>query len=170
MGTSIRLTALVVATLVLPNVNSAQSISPSFSIAITVPQSLVKPGSEIEMRVVLTNVASHDIRIPQENGARAEFAYTITVKDHDGNAPPETEYFAAVKGKNVTKPGKLTLVVTDSYGLHSVKPGANMTDSVDLNKLYDLSQPGKYAIQVERIDDVSKTVVKSSSITITVVP
>jgi C4-type Zn-finger protein len=33
-----------------------------------------------------------------------------------------------------------------------------------------MSKPGKYSIQVERIDDESKTVVKSNTITVTVTP
>lgn len=112
MRTSIALMLLVVTMLVSPTADRAQDIPPSFSIAISVPRSVVKVDSEIPMHILLKNTSDREISIPQENGGRGEFAYTINVKDQTGNEPPETEYLAAVKGKNVTKPGRPTLVVT----------------------------------------------------------
>ncbi len=62
------------------------------------------------------------------------------------------------------------LVVTYSGGPRSVKPRETLADVIQLDKLYDLSKPDKYAIQVERIDDDTKAIVKSNKLTVTVTP
>src|SRR5690348_13128629 len=48
------------------------------------------------------------------------------------------------------------------------EPGATFSEDLDLSNLYDLSRPGKYAIQVSRLDLESKTEVRSNTITVTV--
>ena len=45
----------------------------------------------------------------------------------------------------------------------------SITDRLNLNKLYKLSRPGKYTIQVNRYDD-AKTLVKSNIIAVTLAP
>ena len=75
----------------------------------------------------------------------------------------------AIEGKD-TWDGKSSLVVAYSAWNAHVKPGATFEDHVDLTSIYDLSQPGKYTVQVQRTDAVSKTLVKSNTVTVTVTP
>jgi hypothetical protein len=51
-----------------------------------------------------------------------------------------------------------------------VKTGKSFTYPLNVNELYDLSHPGKYTIQVQRMDPDSKVLVKSNTITVTVTP
>ena len=74
---------------------------------------------------------------------------------------------SSFRGEHYT--GKPTMVVTHGGGPRLVKADGTLTDTIDLNKLYDL-QPGKYTIQVERLDEDGKTVVKSNTITVNVTP
>lgn len=51
-----------------------------------------------------------------------------------------------------------------------MKPGETMTDRVNVSKVYDLTQPGRYTIQFQRLDPETKTFVKSNEITVTLRP
>jgi hypothetical protein len=149
---------------------SPQSGPPaSFSVSLSTTQPAVKAGSELKISVVLTNLSNQDLDLTWDGASRAEFDYTILVSDRDGHEPPDTQYLRAVRGKDSSNPdGKTQLVVLPSSGLRQVKPGGTLTDSIYLDKLYDL-KPGKYTVQVERIDDSHKTV-KSNTLTVTVTP
>lgn len=136
----------------------------SFSVAINAPRTIVRLGSSFEIRAVLTNITTGSEWIYQD--VSGEFDYTIRVLDQDKIEPSESRYFRAVKGKDSGKP---TIVVNHGGGPRLVKPGGTITETIDLNKLYVL-RPGKYSVQLERLDDKSKTVVQSNRITVTVAP
>ena len=57
-----------------------------------------------------------------------------------------------------------------SGGSTKMKPWETMTDRVNVSKLYDLTQPGRYTIQFQRLDPETKTFVKSNEITVTLRP
>ena len=143
-------------------------IKPSFSIAISTAQTTVKSGSAVNLKIVLTNVAGKDLITYLDGASRGELDYTLHVVDENGKEPSETKYFRAVLNKDASDPGETTtLVVLRDAGLRSIKPKGTETDTLDLNKLYDL-RPGNCTLQVEREDDESKAVVKSNKITLTI--
>lgn len=142
----------------------AEGMIASFSVAISAARTAVKEGSPLDVTIVLTNTTSQPRWIYQD--ISGEFDYSIRVSGRGNNEPPETRYFRAVKGKDSGKP---TIVVAHGGGPRLVKAGETLTDTIDVNKLYDL-QPGKYKIQVERLDDDKKAPVKSNTIMLTVVP
>ena len=47
-------------------------------------------------------------------------------------------------------------------------PGKMFKMGIDLKRLYKITEPGTYTFQVSRYDDVSKTEVKSNTVTIVV--
>ena len=63
-------------------------------------------------------------------------------------------------------PGETTVIVA-SVATRYLQPGESKKDEIILNKLYDLSKPGKYTVQVLGLDDVRRTV-KSNTITVTI--
>lgn len=96
--------------------------------------------------------------------------YTISISDKDGQEPLETGYLRAVRGKGTSDPvSKTSLVIVGGGGLHGVRPGESFDLTIDLTKLYVL-KPGKYTVQVERLDNESKELVKSNAVTLTVNP
>jgi hypothetical protein len=150
-----------------PAQKSAQA---SFSVAISAPQTAVKAGSEIKINIILANTSDRQLVITVDRGAQGEFDYTIKLSDSNGHEPPETKYFRAVRGKDASDPGDTTtLVVSPSSGLKGLKPGETFKSTIDLTELYNLQQ-GRYAIQLERFDDKSKTLVKSNKLTVSVIP
>lgn len=137
-----------------------------YSLAIKARQNVVKVGSEVRVKISLTNTSNHEIVVSREKGnALGELDYKVDVRDETGGLARKTKYLRAIQGENTGE----TTVTVSSPGLFSVQPGKSLEEEdVVVSNLYDLSKPGKYAIQVERTDETSKTAVKSNTITITV--
>jgi hypothetical protein len=128
-------------------------------------QNVVKAGSEVRLTITLTNTADHEIFVRREKRLDlGELSYTIDVRNDKGKTAPESQYQLALKGE----PSAGTTVVVSAPGLFPVKPGATLEEAVVLNKLFDLTLPGKYLVQAKRIDDTTKLLVKSNTITVTV--
>ncbi len=51
-----------------------------------------------------------------------------------------------------------------------VQPGMSVAQMAHLAKLVNLNKPGKYTVQVSRIDPTTHKVVKSNEVTLNVVP
>jgi len=146
-----------------------KSTKTPFSVTISATQTVMKAGAEVRINVVLTNISDREIYI-NVSGGPGELDYTVSVLDRSGHEAPETKYLRALRGEDASDPGETTtLVVARSFGLRDVKPGETFRSSIDLGKLYDL-QPGKYTIQLERIEEETHPVVKSNTITVTVAP
>jgi len=60
--------------------------------------------------------------------------------------------------------------VGGSGGYLRLHPGKTLVHRVNVSKLYDLSRPGLYTIQFRRLDEESKTLVKSNSAKVRVKP
>src|ERR1700730_9323434 len=141
---------------------TSQPVVPAFEIAISLESSVVKAGSKITVKATLVNKSSSNLLFStDENIAKLDFK--ADVRDSQGNLAPLTEYGRSVM-RNETAPD------ITSAGYSMVRPGETKKSDVDITKLYNLSQPGKYSIRVQRIDDAIKMAVKSNTITLTVTP
>jgi hypothetical protein len=136
-----------------------------FTLAIRVDQLTFKIGSQIRLRITLTNTSGQDLPIGRAKGdAQAEeVGYRIEVLDEEGKNAPETKFQRVIKGEEdgifVSSPIAIT-----------IQSGKTYEDAMMVNKFYDLSQPGKYTIQVQRRDPQSGILVMSNTITVTVTP
>lgn len=138
-----------------------------FSLAISVPRNEARVGSELKIKVVLTNTSDHVITVWRDPKAsdQAELFHKVLVHDQAGKIATETRHGRRMR-TGEDPPGELTVRV-DSAAPYSLRPGEVIREEATIGKLYDLRQPGKYTIQVERIDDESKTVVRSNILTVT---
>jgi hypothetical protein len=167
--TSLPILATVPFTLLCAQSRQGQTTA-RYSLEIKASHLEAKAGSELNVRIVLSNLSDKDLLI--YTSGLGERDYTIRVLDKDGQEPPETRYFRAVRGKDTSDPvSKTELVIVGGGGFHGVRPGEVFDLTVDLNKLYFL-KPGKYTVQVgmEHFADVSKTPVESNKITVIVTP
>lgn len=145
---------------------AGETHQPCFSINLSAPQTTIRSGYEFRAKVTLTMIRS----CPYSEGKRmAEFEYTVDVRDSNGNAPLESKYSKAIKGKDGGRPAML-FVDSDELPTFDRKSGEAFTRNLDVSGLYDLSEPGNYTVQVSRFDGDSKTLVKSNTVTVTVVP
>src|SRR5262249_21543663 len=134
----------------------------SLKITIVAAQNSVKAGDPIEITVTMKNMSDHDITmVAVGSNSKAELNYEIIARDKNGEMLNETIYGKGLKGG-----------VAGSRKLFTLKPGAEITETSDINKLYDMSMPGEYVIQVEKELPASegKGMIKSNTITVTVTP
>jgi hypothetical protein len=139
-----------------------------FVIKLSAQQTTFKKGSEIKLKVALTNTSNQQIFVRREKrDDKAEFSYSFDVRDEAGKPAPEAKYKRALKGE---QPEGETTVVVSAPGLVPIDPGQSLDEEVIVSKLFDLSVPGKYVIHAERLDDTSNVSVNSNVVTITVEP
>lgn len=107
------------------------------AISIMAKNAVVSPGDPIILTISLKNVGTEDIRV-LETAPLA--AYAIEVLGPNGEKVPLTLY------------GKLSL---ESHRLGSrsvsiLKPGAESSVEIHLNRMFDFTIPGKYTVSVQR--------------------
>ncbi|MGO9231209.1 MAG: hypothetical protein ACLQKA_18630 [Bryobacteraceae bacterium] len=142
-----------------------QPKKPAFSIAISAPQFAVKAGSPMVLQLTLTNTTDHDLNVSHAhiNGTLLRYM-DVKVFDKDGQPVAETDYGMGLHGR------RLWPIFGDAGTSESIKPSEAVHEESDLNKEFDLSKPGKYTVQAERMDSTVREVVKSNVITFTVTP
>jgi len=138
----------------------SQSVSLPFTLTISAEEPVVKAGSDLYIKVQMANTSKHDIDCTvADNGMLGmDVKYHYDVRDSSGNPVAENKM-----NHPELAPGH--------FRLCTLKPGENATSGGNLiTKLYNLSRPGKYLIQVSRA--VSRNpkdgLVKSNTITVTV--
>jgi len=135
-----------------------------FSLTIGTPQQVVKAGSEVRVDVVLKNTSDHEITLLRSPGTgRGELEFESDVLSEKGNPASQTKYGHGLKKSGLD-------AVEGSRIMFRLQPGETYEDSMSLNKLYDLSKPGKYRIELHKRvpDHLGQGVVKSNALVITV--
>ena len=138
------------------------AVKAAFSLIISAPQSSVKSGAPVWIEVTMANNSNHRIAVtrePSEDLDQGGWVYEVDVHGDKGGAPPQTEY-----ARNIINGG------LRSTGLIPLYPGKTIIDRVNVSKLYDLSRPGTYTIQVQEFDVSSSSPVMSNKITVKVTP
>ena len=149
------------------NTTKTQNVTASFSVTISPEELTVKAGSPVWVVATIENKSNHDVRVYRAISSDMDqggWVYTVDVRDNKGVASPETRFYRIVQDRDPD------VTMKKSGGSTKLKPGETMTDRVNVSKLYDLNQPGKYTIQFQRLDPETKTFVKSNEITVTVTP
>jgi hypothetical protein len=154
---------------------AAQSPMPAFSLSIAAEPQTIKPGAEVTLFIGLTNNTQRQLSFPMMDRYQAESNFTIHVTDPTGEPAGKTRFYRMMTGdktgKDAVEPPydpRHEVISVGSLDSWAVPPGKTVEGKAVLNKLFDMSKPGKYTIQVEKIDDLSKAVVKSNIVTITV--
>ncbi len=148
-------------------ISAGQRGTAPFSVAITAPQNKAKAGSEVKIEIDLKNTSATDLSVAKSNAvSQAEFHYLIDVRDGDGHEAPDTEYRRRIMGKETKK----RTIIYGSDVFFTLKPNETLGDEAVVSKLYDLSRPGKYVIQVSRVvpEELGGGTVKSNICTITI--
>lgn len=150
---------------------SAQEAKPPFIVLISAeapaasigPDSYtVKAGSDVFIKVRLTNISKRNIWIGDDSDSRTgvDFFHHYEVRDSSGNSAPK---------RTITHPE----IGSTGHGWPArvLKPEKSLDVASDrITGLYDLTQPGKYTIEVARdvSGDPKDGEVKSNMITLTV--
>jgi len=139
---------------------SGQSAQSPFSLTVSIAQ---QNPRDIRLNVTLTNVSGSDFHIATKaSHVDADLDYEVTVLDDHGEPARYSDYGKKVHGKNSDRSGSIIARV--------IKPGRALQESADLSRIFDLSKPGNYAVSVKKFDAVSKTVVISNTVILSVSP
>jgi hypothetical protein len=134
--------------------------NPLASFKISAPQSTVKSGTPLIVKLSLTNTSDHDLSWTV-GGPKPPVK--VVVKNGNDKEVLETPYGLEVHGN-----GPHPLPFRGSVSMGILKPGATYGEETDVAKQYDLSKPGVYTIQMLWHENVTHTWMKSNSITVTV--
>jgi len=149
--------------------SSAESASlskPAFSITIA-PSSPLDLSAPIEISVTVKNVSNTDMSWEAEYGNTAYKAFDVSLTR--GNHSVGTTFFhRKIRGKQRADDPHET--AGGSSVVSMVPPGKAFTETIDLRRLYDITEPGMYTVQVSRYDEASKMVVHSNTLTLKIVP
>ena len=146
---------------------------PSSSIVIKAFNESVKTGSPIDVIVSLRNDSDHDIVIERfRSGADSR----VDVRDMNDKLVPDTG-FGYLRNGHVSPsqldPSHFSSQDLNDHDLGTVilKPGQAAEWDMDVGRFYDMSQPGKYKVRIERPDPSDpKANIKSNTVTVTVTP
>src|SRR6266496_1444966 len=134
----------------------AARTKPDFSLKIRAKESAVKVGSPVTIEVTVTNLRDEEITM---NTFSKPSMDQIVLRDANGNQ------CLTQLGKDVAA-GKARL--TGHSQFFFVQPGNPQLRGFVLSEdFYDLTTPGKYTLQFRVYDEVTKTYVKSNTITFT---
>jgi hypothetical protein len=141
---------------------------PSFAMSISLKDGTVKRGSEISVAVDLTNTSGTEIQLWRARSGPPP--YKVQVFDHTGKAAVLTPTGNAFrKGEaSVQEKGKVVRVFPGTGSFVRIAPGETTKDLVPIENQFDLSEPGTYNVQLERVDPVTKLLVKSKVVTLIV--
>jgi hypothetical protein len=142
-------------------VSPSQGAQRPFSIVITAAQATVKVGSEVRVDVQLKNTSDVDIVF----GDLSRSIYDMDVRNSKGEQAPETERMRKIHTPEQTGARFEGSIISDK-----LEPGNTVEEYISVDKYYDMTKPGKYTIQFQRTDRLTKKTVKSNTITITVMP
>ncbi len=146
-----------------------QAVSPAFSVGISAAQDVVRSGSAVTVRSVVTNISNQKI-------------WVVSLGEDVECHVWDSRGFPVRRANPRVERARLQLQV-DKHGEHvvvpyimargvwfAVQPGQTVEDDLVISEFYELTRPGKYTIQALRPDPESHAVVKSNTITLTVIP
>ena len=138
----------------------AQSRQAPFSLTITADQAEIKSGSEATVNTTLTNLSNRAVSL--------EFTsplcdYVVEVRDSTGKMAPDTK----------DKPAQFCaggMKISGRDIITQLKPNDSWKDNIPVSLSSDMSQPGKYSVQVmwKPPKEFGGVLVKSNTITVTV--
>ena len=150
----------------------AQNARSSFSLAISAVNSRVKMGAPIWLDVTMENTSDHEISVYRENtDDQGGFVYKADVRDQTGATAPETKFGRRIQGHDTPEErAHEPYVMLTSGGESKLGAGKKIVERINLTNLYALNRPGKYTIQLQRMDMENQNTVLSNKITIAVTP
>jgi hypothetical protein len=133
---------------------------------ISLKDGTVKPGSEAQVMVELTNTSAGNISLWRSRTGPSP--YTIQVVGPAGKAVATRDVIRNGKAGTPGGDNKPPRIAVGTGSSVTVAPRKTMKEAVSIENQFDLSQPGTYKIQFERIDPSTKLVVESNWATLTI--
>ena len=118
------------------------SSGPSISVSISTPNTTVRVGQPIPIRIDLKNTSNSEVRIGRVTShGQAELDYEVVLLDSAGHPVPQTKYGDAAANRQV---------IIVSRELSPVAPAETTVQRTELTKLFNITKPGTYTVRVGR--------------------
>jgi len=153
-----------------PNVTTQKptASSPVFSLAVDPPAGPIRLGSPVSVIVTLTNITNGDIYFSiLKNGYSKYMDFTYLLAK-GGREVQTTLFDRTMTGRQL--PDDPIEVPSGDSMLYPYRPGNVFVMTIDLKGLYQITEPGAYTFDVSRFDEYSKTMVRSKTLTLNIVP
>lgn len=122
-------------------VSSTYGSEAVMSLKINASTPTVSLGHTLVVQVELTNTSDREIRLYRAVGhVEAEVTYSVMMSDSAGRAVQRTPYGDAAEKNQLV----------GSRRVVTLEPGQNLTQKMELTKLFRIVQPGTYALRVGR--------------------
>jgi hypothetical protein len=145
-----------------PMLAQKQPTKPPFTLVLKAKEPKVSLGADIWVKIVWTNTSNVDLdaSLYWDSSSGLDYNYILDFRDSDGHPVAKA-------------PNKFGIPPTFSAGFGTLKSGDSRDNDINLSRLYDLSHPGNYTLQVSRRvpKELGHGVIKSNNkITIAIVP
>ena len=141
-------------------------VRPGYSIAVTGPAGPVKLSAPIGVVVTVTNITDGDIYWNSDIGKDSAYRAFKFFLTKNGREVATTFFHRKISGRQ--KPGDPHEVAGGSSITLAHPPGKMFEIPIDLERLYEITEPGLYALEVSRYDQLSKTTVRSNTLTLNI--
>lgn len=129
---------------------------PPFTLVLTSKDPKVSLGADVWVKIVWTNTSKVELNANlYRDPSGLDFNYILDFRDNEGHTVAKTP-------KSITFDAE--------FG--TLKAGDSLEDDINLSRLYVVSHPGDYTLQVSRRvqKELGGGLIKSNKITITIVP
>jgi len=152
------------------NVATKQPVPPNpvFSITVDPPAGPIKLGSPINFTVTVTNISDKEIYWESDRGKDTVYKAFAVLLMKGGHEVETTFFHRKITGRQRTDDSQE--VETGSSISLPHPPGKMFVMTIDLERLYEIREPGVYTLDVSRFDEDSKTTVRSNFLTLKIVP
>jgi hypothetical protein len=148
------------------NQKSALS-DPGFTLTVTLPANPIHLGSPINITVTVKNISNSEIYWSSDRPDTAYRAFGILLTKN-GQEVETTFFHRKITARN--RPGDPNEVEHGSSLLAPFPPGEKFVMTIDLKRLYEITEAGEYTLDVRRMANDNKTVVHSNAVTLKIVP
>ena len=151
------------------NQNSASNTA-GYTITLAQPSNPFHLDSSMQVTMTITNITDGDVFWRAIRGTEKDSWYPgfhFELKK-DGKEAETTFFHRKASGRQ--RPDDPAEVWSGSTILLPKPPGIMFVMTIDLKRLYQITEPGEYTFEVSRVAEDEKTVVHSNSVTLKVVP
>ena len=146
----------------------ASKADPVYSITVAPPADPIRLGSPINVTVTVTNISSKEIYLASDRGPNTKYKDFTYLLMKNGREVETTWFHRKITGRN--RPDDPPEVEAGSSITLPHAPGTIFVMTIDLKRLYEITVPGVYTLEVSRFDEYSKTTVRSKNLTLKIVP
>ena len=146
------------------------SMSPGYTITITQPTSPLSLVSPIKVKMTITNMTDRNVfwravwSTDKDSWYRG-FRFLLT---KNGKEVKTTFFHREISGRQQSDdPSE---VWAGSTVLLPKPPGVMFVITVDLKRLYEITEPSQYTLEISRIGENYRTVVRSNTVTLNILP